>query len=203
MAATSLDYQSMSSQPSNSSHQHVQRQQTQSQSQSQPQPHPQSQSTALPTPPPSPPTSRRRLKKKEKDPFLDLTFRTSAPAPPSSSPTPQDASESAPGEHDASQWRITKILQILQTPFLITSFIISFALISLADRAYRARVPPIPGLVPEPYPSSDSDTSPPDQPHQQPSSGRWKRRDSAHVGPAEALNPGGRVGRGGREEAQA
>ncbi|KAF2280875.1 uncharacterized protein EI97DRAFT_10551 [Westerdykella ornata] len=87
---------------------------------------------------------------------------------------------------------------MLLTPFLATSFFLSLALVSLSDRARRARTYPFPWLDPEPYSypsSSDSDSAhPADQPHQHPPSGRWKRRDSAHVAPSEPLNPGGMMG---------
>lgn len=161
--------------------------------------HQHAQSLLPPSPPPSPPATRRRHKKQLSDPFLDLgDAKTPIPTPsPPSSPTNEPAE---PKEPLLTRVRIYALLaplgpktyahahkQIILTPLLFTSFLLSLFLVNRSDRARRhtsssrsstllSYFSPYAWIDPEPY--------------QDPTNSTWERRGSTtHVAPHDAISP--------------
>jgi hypothetical protein len=165
------------------------------------------------TPPPSPPTRRRHAKKKANDPFLELA-KTPLPSPSAELPGNEDEEEEEslltrvclPLITTSQNQASTNAKQIILTPLLFTSFLISLFLVNRSDRARRTHsrstttttfpqsilsyFRPTTWLDPEPY--------------QDPSSTSWQRGPDSdtHVEPHSALNPSQELGQkdeGGRE----
>ncbi|KAF2876329.1 hypothetical protein BDV95DRAFT_625608 [Massariosphaeria phaeospora] len=136
--------------------------------------------TLPPSPPPSPP---RRRKQKPVDPFLELDTKP-LPLPPR-----------AASQHEPEEPHISVLKRIILTPFLITSFLISLALINRSDRARRhqqrqttpARNSLLAYLTPSTWYRHFQDP----EPYQDPSSTAWSSSTStsSHHEPHAAISP--------------
>lgn len=161
------------------------------------------QSRLPPSPPPSPP--RRRHRKHQDDPFLDLDTQLPSSSSPSSSSKegqePQDSlftrvrTRAATHRHNlqalrtlylAKNFLLIASTQIIITPVLITSFILSLFLINRSDRLRRTNSHSTSSLFSYLSPSAWLDP----EPYQDPDNTTWDRRGSiSHVEPHGVLNP--------------